>query len=113
MTAPSGPGVFIVCVEVIPMTRWLRRLAALSAVPAMLLACAACGKSKDKPGPAGMGPPGGPGESRPIGEIMAKLTKGPQSLTSVIGAELNQDPPPWDTLGPQAKEFAQLASTMG
>jgi mono/diheme cytochrome c family protein len=44
---------------------------------------------------------------------MNKLTKGPQSLTMVIGGELKSDQPPWDTIGPQAKEFAQLAGTMG
>jgi hypothetical protein len=43
---------------------------------------------------------------------MNKLTKGPSSLTSVIGKELAEEQPPWDTIQPQAKEFVQLASAM-
>jgi hypothetical protein len=43
---------------------------------------------------------------------MAKLTKGPQSLTTTIGSELKQDPPPWNTIQPQAKEFVELAKSM-
>jgi hypothetical protein len=44
---------------------------------------------------------------------MVKLAKGPQSLNSLIGAELKTEPPPWDTIQKQTKEFLQLASTMG
>jgi hypothetical protein len=43
---------------------------------------------------------------------MAKLTKGPSSLTPVIGEELEAENPPWETLQTQTKEFAQLASSM-
>jgi len=81
-----------------------------------------CGKDSGKsgtgsqPGPGASGKfgPGGPqGKRRPIAEIMGKLTKGPQSLTTVIGQELEADPPPWDKLQSQSKEFAELARTMG
>ena len=44
---------------------------------------------------------------------MVKLTKGPNSLTPVIGKGLNEAQPPWETLQPQTKEYAQLASEMG
>ena len=44
---------------------------------------------------------------------MAKLGKGPQSLTIVIGKELEEEPtPPWDKIQPQAKEYAELAASM-
>jgi hypothetical protein len=96
------------------MMRWLR-LAAPCALLAAVLACAACNKAKDS-GPlmaGGMGGPGSPRPSSPIAKVMDRLTKGQQSLTTVIGMELQQDPPPWDTLVPQSKEFAQLASSLG
>jgi hypothetical protein len=44
---------------------------------------------------------------------MGKLTKGPNSLTPVIGKELEADPPAWDTIQPQTKEYARLAAAMG
>jgi hypothetical protein len=100
------------------MAKVFRRLLAGSALLAVLLAAGACNRKKDTggqfSGPPGQGPwaGGDSGPSTPIKEIMNKLTKGPQSLTSVIGRELQQDPPPWDTIGPQAKEFAQLAADM-
>jgi hypothetical protein len=55
----------------------------------------------------------GTGSSPTIKEIMGKLTKGPNSLTPIIGEELEAENPPWETLQPQTKEFAQLASSMG
>src|SRR5207248_1785590 len=54
----------------------------------------------------------GTGASPTIKEIMSKLTKGPNSLTPVIGKELKADEPPWETVQPQTKEFAQLAAAM-
>src|SRR3954469_25753472 len=95
------------------MLRGLRRPLLCGAVAAVVLAAAACNKTKNStPVIAGPGP-GGPGASSPIREIMVKLTKGPQSLTPMIGEELKADPPPWDTIQPQAKEFAELAAKMG
>jgi Cytochrome C' len=58
------------------------------------------------PGPSATGVPG-------IRQIMTKLAKGPNALTSVIGNELNQSPPPWETIQGQAKEYYQSASDMG
>ncbi len=52
------------------------------------------------------------GKSSPSKQIMVKLAKGPQSLTTVIGAELKSAVPPWDKLEPQSKEFVQLAGSM-
>ena len=79
------------------------------------------------PGPVvGGGPPPPPGTpSGPvadehghdhgagIGAIMTKLAKGPNSLTPVLGKELAADPVAWETVLPQAKEYAHLASEMG
>ncbi|HEV3164070.1 MAG TPA: hypothetical protein VGZ22_08565 [Isosphaeraceae bacterium] len=48
-----------------------------------------------------------------VKEIMGKLTKGPMSLTPVIGKELQTAEPPWDTIQPQTQEFAKLAKSMG
>jgi len=72
------------------------------------------GGAQTQPGANGKFGSGGPrGNRGPIAEIMGKLTKGPQSLTTVIGQELETDPLPWDKLQSQSKEFAELARTMG
>lgn len=66
------------------------------------------------PGAAGEVPGGGPGSGAPgIKQIMIKLAKGPNSLTPVIGKELGENPPPWETIQAQTKEYAQSASEMG
>ena len=73
------------------------------------------GQSPTAEAPVG-NPPGGPpsAKSSPkVKEIMVRLTKGPNSLTPVIGKELNEAQPPWETLQPQTREYAQLASEMG
>jgi cytochrome c556 len=44
---------------------------------------------------------------------MVKVGKGPQALNSLIGKELEADPPDWAALQPQAKEYAELASDLG
>jgi hypothetical protein len=64
-------------------------------------------------GMPGGGGPGGGGGSPGIKQIMGKLTKGPNSLTPLIGNELQQDPPPWDTIQGQAKEYAKSAAELG
>ena len=43
---------------------------------------------------------------------MVKLNKGPSSLNSLIGQALKAEKPDWDTIQPQTKEYAQLASDM-
>jgi hypothetical protein len=78
------------------------------------------GPSPVAPAPGGPGPalggPGGPGggkSSPEIKQIMVRLTKGPNSLTPVIGNELKSATPPWDSIQGQTKEYAQLAADMG
>jgi hypothetical protein len=90
----------------------------------MLIVLIGCRKSADpgqvSQGPAGGprggfqpgGPPSGGGDSK-IKQIMGTLTKGPNSLTSVIGRELEASPPAWETIQPQASEYARLAGQMG
>lgn len=99
----------------------LCRVVGFHALLAVVLAAAACNKTKNNdsggggPGPGMVGGPGrgGPGgPPTPIGEIMIKLSKGPAALTP-IGKELKTDPPPWDSIQPQAKEYAQLTASLG
>src|SRR5262249_880470 len=97
----------------------LGRILTLQCLLIVLLASSACNKSNDS-GPVNPRPPSGPGfgkgtggPSSPIRDIMAKLTKGPQSLTPLVGQELKRDPPPWDEIQPQTKEFVVLAKSMG
>jgi hypothetical protein len=63
--------------------------------------------------PGGGGPGGGGPGSPGIKQIMNKLTKGPNSLTPVIGNELGQNPPPWETIQGHTKEYSQSASELG
>ena len=82
----------------------------------VLVACLGC-NGEDEREPGGPGP--GSAASEPLGDsptikqVMVKLTKGPGSLTPVIGKELETDPPPWETIGPQTAEYARLAAAMG
>jgi hypothetical protein len=65
------------------------------------------------PGGPGMGPVGGGAGSIPgIRRLMGKLTKGPTSLTEVIGKELKETTPAWDTIQGQTKEYVQLVADL-
>ena len=45
---------------------------------------------------------------------MVKLNnKGPNSLANLIDAGLKAEKPAWETIAPQAKEYAQLAADLG
>ncbi len=63
------------------------------------------------PGPRGGGPGGGP-SSPEIKAIMVKLNKGPNSLGTLLDTELKAEKPAWETIQPQAKEYAQLAGDL-
>jgi Cytochrome C' len=73
-----------------------------------------CGEGEGgiNPPPGGGGMPGG---VRPPGirQIMGKIGRGPGALTPTIGNELKQDPPPWETIQGQAKDYAQSVSELG
>jgi hypothetical protein len=101
--------------------------AALSVIT-LALASGGCG---DDPGAgqAGQAPAGpvfGPGSGAPGGrgpgdravstpgirQIMGKLTKGQNSLTEVIGKELQEAQPAWETIQAQMKEYVQLVGDL-
>lgn len=44
--------------------------------------------------------------------IMVVLAKGPNSLTTRLGQELANDPPPWDEMQQQTKEYVELVAKM-
>ena len=102
------------------MRRLFNRSLAFHVVLVMILVVGACKKPKEDAstnngppsgGPMGRGPMGG-GASTPIKEIMVKIAKPPQSLTSLIGKELETEPLAWDTIQAQTKEFVQLAGSL-
>jgi hypothetical protein len=93
----------------------------------LLLIASGCG---EEPGAVLSGPGAGPGASGPgpgpaaadvatlgdsptVKQIMGKLTRGPASLTGIIGRELEADPPAWEMIQPQTQEYARLAAAMG
>jgi hypothetical protein len=53
------------------------------------------------------------GDSPTVKQIMGKLTRGPGSLTPIIGRALEADPPAWESIRPQTEEYARLAAAMG
>ena len=56
---------------------------------------------------------GAPGPSNSgIKPIMARLAKGPNSLTPVLGKELKETEPPWETILGQTGEYSRLAGDM-
>jgi hypothetical protein len=57
--------------------------------------------------------PDSTGASPSIKQIMGRLTKGPGSLTPVIGNELQDNQPPWQTIQTQTREYARLAAALG
>jgi cytochrome c553 len=88
--------------------RWLGFLA-------LMIVVGACNKkSGDGDGQEAPkdGPPGPGGKRTPIHDIMVKLAQGPKSLTPTIRAELQADPPPWDQLQAQTKEYTGLVKEM-
>lgn len=96
------------------MRKCLGRVLVLGLLLAVLVAAPACNKSNnnDQVNPGGGPWLGGGGPKTPIGEMMTKLGKGPQSLTETLGRELQTDPPPWDAIAPQTKEYAQLTASL-
>lgn len=115
------------------MTRRGRDLCLLSACMAVFAMIGGCNGSGDEAngpplvngpaadggglpagGPApGPGGPSGKGASNPeIRTIMVKLNKGPSALGMQIGQSLKAEKPAWDTIQPQAKEYAQLAGDL-
>jgi hypothetical protein len=97
------------------MMRLLRGWCVSSVCLTALLLASGCeeGDGADQVAQSPPGADGGASLPPGIRQIMTKLAKGPKALTSVIGNELNQNPPPWETIQGQTKEYSQSASEMG
>jgi hypothetical protein len=105
------------------MMRTLKPCLLVPSLAVVLLAAVACGKPAvtdtsvrvSSPNEPGRGPGRSEASDKPtsIKAIMRRLTKGPQSLLSVMGEELGAAAPPWDTLQAQAKEFVDNAEALG
>jgi cytochrome c556 len=86
----------------------------LLAFAAVLIALGGCGKGNNDGQPViPVGPGDGGGTPSKIKQIMMKVGKGPQALNQAIGKGLDAEEPAWDTVQPQAKEYAQLAADLG
>ncbi|HEY7326254.1 MAG TPA: hypothetical protein VH592_01345 [Gemmataceae bacterium] len=104
------------------MGKRLGRVLILAVVFCVVGAGSACNKSKkDEAVGQGMENGGGPppgmfggrgGQRGPIHQAMTKLFRGQPSLKDSIGQELTSDSPAWETIQPQAKEFADLAASL-
>lgn len=101
------------------MRAYLSRAILVEALLLLLLTSTGCGKNnksdlQDQQTPPVAGPgPGMPGKPSPLRGIMTKMAKGPQSLHESLGRELKADPPPWESIQPQAREYAQMAGSLG
>jgi hypothetical protein len=100
------------------MARWSYHRLVPPVMLGVLLATGACNKENPQTNEAapniggpGVGGPGGP--PSPLRQAMNKIGKGPQSLNTTIERELKSEPPPWETLQPQAKAYADLAASLG
>jgi cytochrome c556 len=93
------------------MTKLSRCALSSVALFAVLLAAVGCGNRTQVTPPTAPQVPGGP----PLlsKQVMAKIGKPPQGLTMVIGKELEAEQPAWETLQPQAKEYARLTAILG
>lgn len=91
---------------------------------ASLIAAGCSGSKKDTSGNpnaqgTGNSPPvmGGGGDERGGGSglkrAMSRIGKGPQGLDNALTNELKMNPPPWDQIQPQAKEYDELAASLG
>jgi cytochrome c556 len=83
------------------MQALLSQVIVAEALVVLLLTTMGCGNNSDAQ------------DQPPIRGIMTKIGKGPQSLHQSLSGELKADPPPWETIQPQAKEYAELAGTLG
>jgi hypothetical protein len=68
------------------------------------------GQAADRPGPES--PLDLTSGTPTVKQIMTRLTKGPNSLTPVLGKALEAEAPDWSTIQPQTDEYARLAAAM-
>ncbi len=98
--------------------RSFRRLWMRAAAAATLITVGCEPGSETTSGPGGPPPPpdagadAGRGSNPAIKKIMLRVAKGPMSLTPLIGRELKESAPDWNTIQSQTAEYAQLAEEM-
>ena len=106
------------------LTRSFRGLKFSALATCIMLAVAGCSDDTEPnlPPPGAGAAAAGPGPEPPldtkngtptIKQIMGRLTKGPNSLTPVIGKALEAETPDWSTIQPQTDEYARLAAALG
>jgi len=108
------------------MTTMTQRAFTLALALAASPLCGGCQTGEDA-GPtsqqnAPAGPGGGPGGPPPGGfggpatgiqAVMRKVAAGPNSLTPKLGNQLKADPPDWDTIQAETKDYAAAAKELG
>jgi hypothetical protein len=61
-----------------------------------------------------LSPTGAQGDKAPtIKDVMGKLNKGPNAMTPTIGKDLKDDPPAWDDLQKETKDFVKCVEALG
>ena len=110
------------------MRKSLRGASSLPTLLVVFLAAAGCSPGGNQgpdannerggpPAPAATtGPaPGGDasGANPSIRDVMHKVAQGPTALTPMIGRELEANPPDWDAIQGQTKDFSRLAAALG
>jgi hypothetical protein len=85
------------------------------ALPILLTLLAGCDAIWDGQAAPPVSPPPGPGsvessQSSGLKAAMKKIGQGPGALTPTLAAQLNAEKPAWETIQPETKEYAQLAS---
>jgi hypothetical protein len=48
-----------------------------------------------------------------IKDVMKKLNAGPNSMTTTLGKELQDDPPAWDDIKKETQEYLKFAEALG
>lgn len=83
-------------------------VAIVLAIPLLTWGC-----KKEETADSGSPGPMADSAGSPSNQIMVKIGRGPNSLSSLLEQELKADPTPWDTIQPQAAEYAKLAAEFG
>jgi Cytochrome C' len=80
-------------------------LATLLTIPLLAFGCDKKDQAVPPPDPNAM-------SGSPAGQIMAKIGKGPSSLSVTVERDLKADPTPWDSIQTQASEYENLTAEL-